>query len=133
MFEEHQISRFELKVLKHIAAVLDIAHDAQQLLSFEQTPTLSLTFPVYDSLICRWSEAAAKYSALGFAIDAGVQKIKKYLEKSRASPIHILAMFLNPSVKYSYIDKHWTRSECDNSRVVVKRYVSLVITGNSLI
>ncbi|KAG8723844.1 hypothetical protein FRC09_001546 [Ceratobasidium sp. 395] len=118
---KHMLTLQEFKVLNDIAAVLDIAHEAQELLSAEQTPTLSLMFPVYNQLICRWKEAADEYPALGFAIGAGIQKIKKYINKSRTSPIHILAMCLNPSVKYGYIDKHWAQDERNYARMIVKQ------------
>ncbi|QRV97805.1 hAT family dimerization protein [Ceratobasidium sp. AG-Ba] len=121
---QYSITLQEFKVLNDIAAVLDISHEAQELLSAEQTPTLSLAFPVYDQLICRWKEASNKYPALCSAIDAGIQKIEKYINKSRTSEIHILAMFLNPSVKYTYIDKHWTHEEQENARVVVMKYLT---------
>ncbi|KAB5589421.1 AC9 transposase [Ceratobasidium theobromae] len=99
-----------IKVLQDIKCVLDIPHKAQELFAFEQTPCLSL--------------ATKQFPALAFAIEAAIEKIREYMLKARSSPIHILAMFLNPCVKYKFIDSNWSAEEQLHARNVVKRFTN---------
>lgn len=117
----------QFKVLQDILAVLDIPHKAQELLSAEKTPTLSLVFPVYGSLIHRLREAEEKYPALAFAIQAAIKKFEDYLRKSQSSPIHVIAMFLNPCVKYNWIDENLSEADQLNARAVVKRFIIMYL------
>ncbi|EUC67723.1 AC9 transposase, putative, partial [Rhizoctonia solani AG-3 Rhs1AP] len=117
------LSSTQFKVLQDIQAVLDIPHRAQELLSADQTPCLSLAFPVYEQLIINFENAQARFPALESAIGAAIGKLQEYKQKSRTSPIHVLAMVLNPSVKYSLIDKYWTEEERKNARVIVTQFM----------
>lgn len=118
------MTHLQFGVLQDIRYILNIPHRAQELLSAEQTPTLSLAFPVYENLISNWREAAKRLPAFAYAIEAGISKLEDYVATARSSEIHILAMFLNPCVKYSWIDKNWAVKEKTEAREVVKRYVS---------
>ncbi|CAE7091420.1 unnamed protein product [Rhizoctonia solani] len=113
----------EFVVLKHILDVLDVAHRAQELLSAEQTPTLALAFPVYNKMLRDWRDLGKRYGALAYAINAARMKIQDYMKESKKSPIHILAMFLNPCIKYTFIDQNWSDEEKVDAREVVKRFM----------
>ncbi|CAE6430174.1 unnamed protein product [Rhizoctonia solani] len=121
----YAFSHREFEVLTHIMKVLDVAHRAQELLSAEQTPTLALAFPVYEKMLRDWRDLAKQYGALSYAIKAAMDKIEAYMEKSRTSPIHILAMFLNPCIKYTFIDRSlsWSEEAKENAREVIKDFV----------
>ncbi|KEP52153.1 putative AC transposase [Rhizoctonia solani 123E] len=118
------MSDLEFKVLQDILACLNVPHQAQELLSAEQTPTLSLAFPVYDQLIYSWRQLGKRLGAFQYAIECGIARLQEYMAKSRTSPIHIVAMVLNPCLKYIWIDMHWTEEEKKYAREVVKRFVS---------
>lgn len=118
------MSHLQFKVLQEIKSVLDIPHRAQELLSSEQTPTLSLALPVYEKLISSLRGATRRFPALAFAIEAAITKLEDYVSMARSSDIHILAMFLNPCIRYHWIDKNWTEEQRINARTVVKSYVS---------
>ncbi|KAG8690341.1 hypothetical protein FRC11_012289 [Ceratobasidium sp. 423] len=117
------MSDLEFKVLQDILTCLNVPHQVQELLSAEQTPTLSLAFPVYDRLIHSWRQVGTQLCAFGYAIECGIAKIQEYITKSRSSPIHIVAMVLNPCLKYTWIDSHWTEGEKRHAREVVKHFM----------
>ncbi|KAF8714530.1 hAT family C-terminal dimerization region, partial [Rhizoctonia solani] len=113
----------EFKVLQDILTCLNVPHQAQELLSAEKTPTLSLAFPVYNQLIRSWRQVGAQLGAFEHAIECGIAKIQEYIAKSRSSPIHIVAMVLNPCIKYTWINSHWTEEEKQLAREIVKGFM----------
>lgn len=115
----------DCEVLYDILDVLSLAHRTQELLSSDKTPTLSLALPLYHALIDRWHDLQSKRPALSHAIGAGIRKLEAYLEKTRSSPAHIVAMALNPSIRYEWIDQNWTPDEALNAREVVKAHVRI--------
>ncbi|EUC67677.1 hAT family dimerization protein [Rhizoctonia solani AG-3 Rhs1AP] len=122
----YAFSHREFEVLTHIMKVFDVAHRAQELLSSEQTPTLALAFPVYLKMLRDWKDLAKQYGALSYAIKAAMGKIELYMEKSRTSPIHIIAMFMNPGIKYTLIDRIGSEDDKEDARKVVKYFVRLL-------
>jgi hypothetical protein len=106
---------------------LNLAHRTQELLSSDKTPTLSLAIPLYHALIDQWKELQVKLPALSHAIGAGVKKIELYLAKTRSSTAHIVAMALNPAIRYEWIDQNWSPEEASNARTVVKQHVRFLM------
>ncbi|QRV87057.1 hAT family dimerization protein [Ceratobasidium sp. AG-Ba] len=119
---EYAISHMDYEVLSDISDVLELANRTQQLLSSDKTPTLSLALPLYYALIDQWRNLQIKRPALSHAIGAGIEKLETYLAKTRSSPAHIVAMALNPSIRYDWIDQNWSPMEASNAREVVKRH-----------
>jgi hypothetical protein len=117
------LSHRKFEVLQDILTILNIAYEVQELLSSEQTPTLSLTFPLYDSLLNNWRAAIKLFPEYESAILAGIGKIEDYVLQSRSSPIHVLVMVLDPSIKYGYIDTHWEPEEQATARTIVQNFV----------
>ncbi|CCO36123.1 Putative AC9 transposase [Rhizoctonia solani AG-1 IB] len=123
IFSDLIMSDLEYQILQDILACLDVPHRAQELLSAEQTPTLSLAFPVYDQLIYSWRQVGRRLGPYAYAIECGIAKIEDYVARSRSSPIHIVAMVLNPCLKYTWIDARWTPNEKNFARETVKRFM----------
>lgn len=121
---EYTITHKDFEVLYDILTVLNLAHQTQELLSSDRTPTLSLALPLYHALIDKWRELQSSLPALSHAIGAGIRKIETYLAKTRSSPAYIVAMALNLSIRYEWIDQNWSAEEAQNARSVVKRHVS---------
>jgi hypothetical protein len=67
----------------------------QDLLSFETTPTLCHAVPAYECLIHKWQELQddeempAKFYDV---IQAGIEKLKDYQERTDTVPAYVLAM-----------------------------------------
>jgi hypothetical protein len=121
---ECTITHTDYDVLHNILTVLNLTHQTQELLSSDRTPTLSLAIPLYRALIDEWRQLQSTLPALSYAIGAGIKKLELYLAKTRSSPAHIVAMTLNPSMRYEWIDQNWSLEEALNACSVVKSHVS---------
>ncbi|EJF60363.1 hypothetical protein DICSQDRAFT_63070, partial [Dichomitus squalens LYAD-421 SS1] len=93
-------------VLANIYQVLEVAHQAQQLVSAEKTPTLALVLPAYELLVDSWKQLCVQLSTLTHYITLGIEKMEEYMMKSRMSRIYSLSMILNPMFKLSWIQEH---------------------------
>ena len=70
------------------------ADNAQQVFSAGSVPTLQNALPALEKLHLSWEKAAAKprYSNFIPALNAGMDKITTYYERSADSDAHIMAM-----------------------------------------
>ncbi|CDO78277.1 hypothetical protein BN946_scf184660.g4 [Trametes cinnabarina] len=98
----------ELDTLKDIFQILEGAHQAQQLVSSERTPCLSIALPAYELVLVAWHQLRDELPHMRPYLDKGIEKIQEYVYKSRKSRIHALAIVLNPAFKTSWIRDHWT-------------------------
>ena len=87
-------------MLRDIHQVLEVPHRAQELLSAERTPTLSMAIPAYEILIKKWKSLRATIPELSGYIDAGLEKLNEYVELSRNNQIFALAMGRFPKSSY---------------------------------
>lgn len=94
----HSLSDQELSVLYDISQILELPHLAQELLSSERTPTLSMTLPTYSILLDEWKKIAAQIPELEYYVNAGIEKIEQYIAEARKTPIFGIAM--NPSFAF---------------------------------
>ncbi|EUC58183.1 HAT family dimerization protein, partial [Rhizoctonia solani AG-3 Rhs1AP] len=101
------ITHKEFEVIQDLTSVLRIPHNAQELLSSEKTPTLALAVPLYESIIWTWEQFAVAIPELSHAISCGIDKLQDYIGLARNVPAHILAMFINPTIKLTWVHDHW--------------------------
>ncbi|KDN33246.1 hypothetical protein RSAG8_13663, partial [Rhizoctonia solani AG-8 WAC10335] len=101
------ISHQQYEVLQDIVSVLSVPHSAQELLSSEKTPTLSLAFPVYEGVITTWEQLAQKIPELGYAIGCGIGKLREYINRTRQARVHTLVMITNPALKFEWLTENW--------------------------
>jgi hypothetical protein len=73
-FGEYLLTDGEIKVLTDMYQILEVAHKAQELLSAEKTPTLSIAFPAYKIVLEKWRALQETIPKLAFAIDAGIEE-----------------------------------------------------------
>ncbi|THU88275.1 hypothetical protein K435DRAFT_614132, partial [Dendrothele bispora CBS 962.96] len=81
-----------LRTSNQVYEFLSYPHAVQEILSAEQTPTLSLVLPLYEKLVEELTQAKIDLPKISHAIDATNEKIKEYINHSRKNPIYILAM-----------------------------------------
>ena len=87
LFNEHEIS-----VLMDIHQVLEVAHKAQELLSAERTPTLSIALPAYELIIAKWKDLQQVIPELKSFIGQGIRKLKEYMSETRKTRMYAHAM-----------------------------------------
>jgi hypothetical protein len=88
----HLLTPAQLDALDNIAEILLVPHQAQELMSAEKTPTLSMALPLYELLIKRWTLMKIEKPLYAPFIDIGIKKIVEYVELSRKSKIYALAI-----------------------------------------
>jgi hypothetical protein len=79
-------------VLLDILDVLEVPHQAQELVSSERTPTLSIALPAYEKICEMWQNQRLVKLFLAPYITTGIEKITEYVLKSRANPMYRIAM-----------------------------------------
>ncbi|CDO72222.1 hypothetical protein BN946_scf184970.g74 [Trametes cinnabarina] len=87
-----QLSSSQLRVLVDLHQVLQVPHAAQEVLSSSRTPTLSMALPSYELLITVWSAMKTTIPEMQQFIDAGIQRLEKYIRLARKTRIYALAM-----------------------------------------
>ncbi|KAG5634695.1 hypothetical protein DXG03_005756, partial [Asterophora parasitica] len=81
-FSHHLLSHKQVEVLQDIHQVLKIPHAAQELLSAEKTPTLSLSLPVYTMLINKWKDLKNTIPEIVPYIKIRISKLEEYIGES---------------------------------------------------
>jgi hypothetical protein len=123
--KENLIQPDALAALNDIVSMLEVPHQAQELVSSEKTPTLSIAFPTYEQMVENWAEQKKLLPFLGPFIDTGINEIRRYAELCRRNKVYALAMststalqsifpaltglfsVLNPTMKTSWMEKYW--------------------------
>lgn len=74
--------------------LLQHADDAQQAFSSASVPTLQNVLPALERMHAAWEKASSKprYSSFKPALNAGMEKLDEYYQRSAASDAHIMAM-----------------------------------------
>lgn len=130
----HLITRDELDVLRDVHQVLEIAHSAQEALSSEATPTLSMALPLYEPLIKQWKTlAASTIPELSHYINIGLHKLCDYVSAARKTRIYPLSMskifsfpvptltstnliVINPDTIFDWLRESWDDADVAKSR-----------------
>ncbi|KAJ7243484.1 hypothetical protein C8J57DRAFT_1040176, partial [Mycena rebaudengoi] len=97
----------QFQVLSDIQLILSIPHAAQELLSAEKTPTLSMAPPAFEIPLVSWLNLQIEMPELAHYIGVGIAKIQEYVNKGCKSRIYALAMIINPTMKMDWIEAHW--------------------------
>ncbi|KAH6880312.1 hypothetical protein BKA70DRAFT_1126566, partial [Coprinopsis sp. MPI-PUGE-AT-0042] len=101
----YNLTSAEVQVLLDLHMILEVAHKAQELLSSEQTPALSIALPAYETIITKWKQLRATIPELAFCIDAGIAKLEEYMAETRKSRIYAHAMG-KPTVLVTVVGRH---------------------------
>ncbi|KEP45315.1 putative transposase, partial [Rhizoctonia solani 123E] len=119
------ITHAQYETVQDLLTVLSIGYNAQELLSAEKTPTLSLVFPLFESIIQNWKQLADTIPELRHAISCGIKKIYDYMGRANKVPAHTIAMFLNPMFKMDWFYSKWEHEDAERAVSIIKTEVSL--------
>jgi hypothetical protein len=77
-----------------ISGFMQYANDAQQAFSSVSAPSLQNALPALERLHAAWEKASNKsrYTPFIPALEAGMQKLNQYYQRSAQSDAHIMAM-----------------------------------------
>ncbi|KIK75650.1 hypothetical protein PAXRUDRAFT_172141 [Paxillus rubicundulus Ve08.2h10] len=108
---KHELSHIQLQVLADIRLYLAFFHVVQEEVSAQKTPTLSIVLPLYEKLIHHLGLAKDKLPCIAHSIEDSIGKLNEYLVESWKTQIYALAIILNPTLKFSWIDEHWLEED----------------------
>jgi len=76
--------------------ILKHADDAQQAFSSGTRPSLHNALPAIETLYAAWQNASTKpqYAPFASALEAAMEKLNEYYQRTAASDVHIIAMGL---------------------------------------
>ncbi|KAI7967282.1 hypothetical protein MJO29_000559 [Puccinia striiformis f. sp. tritici] len=102
------LSESEWDKVEQITRFLEPLNDVTKLLCRSKYPTLTVSIPIYISLIKSIYGVRAMYDASQLipAADEMVKKLSKYLSLALEKPAPICAMILDPRIKLSYFEKN---------------------------
>jgi len=86
------LTEVQLRVLKDVREFLNVFHTIQQVVSADKTPTLSTVIPLYEQLIGFLETLKRQKPGISHMIQASIDKLKEYREKSKRSNSYTLAM-----------------------------------------
>lgn len=86
------LSPAELRRLNQIRHFLQIPHAIQESISAEKTPTLTVALPAYEHLLTLLKGFKTLNPEIGDAVQASIEKLEEYFEKTRQTPIYAVAM-----------------------------------------
>ncbi|PCH33312.1 hypothetical protein WOLCODRAFT_60854, partial [Wolfiporia cocos MD-104 SS10] len=109
------LSVHRLSVLGDVRKFLRMPHMVQEVLSAQQTPTLSMALPGYEKLILVLKLLKQHLPRIAHAIDASVDKLEEYLSKTQVTRIYAIALIINSTMKFDLIETHWAPSECTDA------------------
>ncbi|KAF5343868.1 hypothetical protein D9758_015885 [Tetrapyrgos nigripes] len=94
--------------------LLTHADSAQQAFSSEHEPTLHNAIPALERLHIAWEKrkGKTKYTKFTDALNAGVDKLGNYYNKTSDSDAYVFSMLLNPNEKMGYFKANWDEDEC---------------------
>ncbi|CDO72044.1 hypothetical protein BN946_scf184943.g79 [Trametes cinnabarina] len=111
-----------LDVLQDIREFLAIPHAVQELLSAENTPTVSLVLPAYAALLEILRAAKAALPRISHGIQAAITALEEYMAYTWQTRVYALAMMINPTIKFSWISKHWKPHQVEAAREWMLEY-----------
>ncbi|KAF8972357.1 ribonuclease H-like domain-containing protein, partial [Flammula alnicola] len=121
------LNPLQKSILQDIHQVLQVAHLAQELLSAERTPTLSMVLPVFETLVSKWKKLSSTIPELKHFIDLGVSKLEEYVGKARKTRLYALAMILNPGQQFTWLrENDKTGKDEENARQWILEAVSSI-------
>ncbi|KAG2737897.1 hypothetical protein P692DRAFT_201682967, partial [Suillus brevipes Sb2] len=91
-------------------------HAVQQSMSSETTPTLSGAIPALEMLIERWEDLAKRVAHCAPIVNIGLACAQKYRQKMSETNAYAVAMFVDPKIRLSWIDRHWDNVRARTAR-----------------
>ncbi|KAF7372646.1 hypothetical protein MVEN_00127700 [Mycena venus] len=116
--ENHHWSRLELMEL-----ILQQPHIVQTVMSSENTPILSGAIPAFELFMASWRAMVAdpdlEAKEVKKFIQPGLDIANKYYNRFGDTNAYIIAMFINPSIRFEWIKQNWPEAELVQARKLV--------------
>ncbi|KAF8970640.1 ribonuclease H-like domain-containing protein, partial [Flammula alnicola] len=88
----HYLTGDDWEALQAFYDILSIPHAFQQRLSAEKTPTLCETIRSFSAITAIWKEHQGEHPETSNIIQAGIDKLEEYSERTSLTPAYTVAM-----------------------------------------
>ncbi|PLW26518.1 hypothetical protein PCANC_23590 [Puccinia coronata f. sp. avenae] len=105
---KYSLTKAEWEKVEQMIEFLEPLHKVTNILCGSQYPTLSMSLPIYISLVKNIYQVRSQYDSAQLipAADEMIKKITKYLILALEKPAPICAMILDPRIKLCYFKKN---------------------------
>ncbi|KAJ7498339.1 hypothetical protein B0H11DRAFT_1909377 [Mycena galericulata] len=103
-------------------------------MSAENTPILAGSIPAFELFMAAWNamlaDADLKEENISKFIDPGLAAANTYYNKMGDTDAYIIAMFINPSIRFEWIRKNWSRTDQEKAKkIIVDKATPPTLTG----
>jgi len=102
-----QLDKSEWSRTLVLVGLLQYPHGVQQVMSKEKTPVLSGAIPSLERFMQSWEKLKESQKNLAPAIDIGLKYAYKYYERMDKTSAYVVALFLHPGVRMSWVREYW--------------------------
>ncbi|PSS37546.1 hypothetical protein PHLCEN_2v622, partial [Hermanssonia centrifuga] len=122
-YSDFAISNAEWEQLRLIHEVLDEPRAAQAAFSSEKYSTVWRTIPTLECLQERWEIMVKepKFAKISFAIEAGLEKLRKWYKAVDDSDMYFICLALDPTYKIEYTKQNWDNHHHQNGMVAFRK------------
>ncbi|THG95518.1 hypothetical protein EW026_g6148 [Hermanssonia centrifuga] len=108
-YSDYMVTESEWQLLELIYEVLAEPREAQAAFSSETYSTVWRAIPTLECLQERWETMAKqpKFASIKFAIDAGLEKLRKWYKAIDDSDMYFICLALDPTYKVEYTKRNW--------------------------
>ncbi|KIL57978.1 hypothetical protein M378DRAFT_188346 [Amanita muscaria Koide BX008] len=103
----HKLNDAQWGVLRDFEIILEVPHRVQQAMSSESLPILAGAIPAFEMFMTSWELLRDKHPRLRKWVNVGLSWAAKYYSRMDRTRSYIVAMFLHPAIRMSWIRKHW--------------------------
>lgn len=103
-------------------------------MSSESTPVLSGAITSFEQLMTEW-EQYGKHDELKVWTEIGLKSAKKYYKRMDDTDAYVVTMFLNPAVRFSWINGEWDShyiKQARNTIITLVRIIYNIYVFNSV-
>ncbi|KAJ6467257.1 ribonuclease H-like domain-containing protein, partial [Mycena sanguinolenta] len=105
-------------------------HTVQTAMSTENTPILAGAIPAFELFMTSWKamldDVDLQVENIRNFIHPGLAIAKKYYNRMGETDAYIIAMFINPSIRFEWIKKNWSAVEQEDAKNIILDKVHLL-------
>ncbi|KAJ6528117.1 hypothetical protein B0H19DRAFT_1274919 [Mycena capillaripes] len=92
-------------------------------MSAKNTPILAGSIPAFKLFMAAWNamlaDADLQEENISTFIDLGLAVTNTYYNKMGDTDAYIIAMFINPSIRFEWIRKNWSRTDQERAKKII--------------
>ncbi|KAF8137053.1 ribonuclease H-like domain-containing protein [Boletus edulis] len=121
---KRKLTPMQWEVLIDLEIILEIPHAAQQYMSSESMPILGGAIPAFKLLMIQWDALCIKAPHCAPFVKVGLDWAQKYYERMGQTRAYVIAMFIDPTIRLSWIDQQWGTDAAARARADILKLMT---------